>query len=117
MKRTSARSSCTVAAAAMFIAVFGPNAFADKKPTKEIDFTAVTPKASALFAPTGVVVKIVGAGIDKNGIITARATIVDSAGQPLDRLGVYTAGPVSMSFIAATIPAGQTQYVSSQVSG
>jgi OmcA/MtrC family decaheme c-type cytochrome len=61
---------------------------------------------------TGVVVKIQSAAIAKDGTITARATIVDSDGFPLDRLGVTTKGPVSMSFIAAYIPAGQTQYVS-----
>lgn len=96
----------------MFFVLLSPNAFADRKPTKEINYDAVTPKMAAIFGPVGVVVKIVSAGIDKNGAITARATITDSAGHPLDRLGVYTAGPVSMSFIAATIPAGQTQYVS-----
>ena len=61
---------------------------------------------------TGVVVKIQSAAIAKDGTITVRATIVDSDGIPLDRLGVATNGPVSMSFIAAYIPAGQTQYVS-----
>jgi OmcA/MtrC family decaheme c-type cytochrome len=61
---------------------------------------------------TGVVVKIQSAAIAKDGTITARATIVDSDGFPLDRLGVATKGPVSMSFIAAYIPAGQTQYMS-----
>jgi OmcA/MtrC family decaheme c-type cytochrome len=60
---------------------------------------------------TGVVVKIQSVGIAKDGTITARATIVDSDGFPLDRLGVATKGPVSLSFIAAYIPAGKTQYV------
>jgi OmcA/MtrC family decaheme c-type cytochrome len=61
---------------------------------------------------TGVVVKIQSAAIAKDGTITARATIVDGDGFPLDRLGVATKGPVSLSFIAAYIPAGKTQYVS-----
>ena len=52
-------------------------------------------------------VKIQSAAIAKDGTITVRATIVDSDGIPLDRLGVATKGPVSMSFIAAYIPAGQ----------
>src|SRR5579862_7295346 len=60
---------------------------------------------------TGVVVKIKSAAIAKDGTITARATIVDSNGNPLDRLGLATPGPVSLSFIAAYIPAGQSQYV------
>jgi OmcA/MtrC family decaheme c-type cytochrome len=61
---------------------------------------------------TGIVVKIQSAAIAKDGTITARATIVDADGFPLDRLGVTTKGPVSLSFIAARIPAGQTQYLS-----
>ena len=60
---------------------------------------------------TGVVVKINSAAIAKDGTITARATIVDSNGNALDRLGLATPGTVSMSFIAAYIPAGQSQYV------
>jgi len=59
-----------------------------------------------------VVVKIQSAAIAKDGTITVRATIVDSDGTPLDSLGLATNGPVSMSFIAAYIPAGQSQYVS-----
>ena len=47
----------------------------------------------------------------KHGTITVRATIVDSDAIPLDRLGVATNGPVTLRFIAAYIPAGQTQYV------
>jgi len=57
-------------------------------------------------------VKIQSAAIAKDGTITVRATIVDSDGNPLDRLGLTTPGPVSMSFIAARIPAGQSQYLS-----
>jgi hypothetical protein len=36
--------------------------------------------------------------------------VTDPTGSPLDRLGVDTPGTISMSFIAATIPQGQTQY-------
>ena len=82
----------------------------------KVDFTAtVNPRlngTTSSLGKTGVVVKIQSAAIAKDGTITVRATIVDSDGIPLDRLGVATPGPVSMSFIAAYIPAGQTQYVS-----
>jgi OmcA/MtrC family decaheme c-type cytochrome len=61
---------------------------------------------------TGVVVKIQSAAIAKDGTITARFTLVDSDGLPLDRLGVTSKGPVSLSLIAAYIPAGKTQYIS-----
>src|ERR1039458_8801082 len=86
---------------------------ADGQAKKAVDFAAtVNPMLSGTTSSlghTGVVVKIQSASIAKDGTITARATIVDTDGHPLDRLGVTTDGPVSMSFIAAYIPAGQTR--------
>lgn len=81
---------------------------------RTVDFSAPAPLNGSTNAlgRTGVVVKIQSAAIAKDGTITVRATIVDSDRIPLDRLGVATHGPVSMSFIAAYIPAGQSQYVS-----
>jgi len=64
------------------------------------------------FIRPGVIVKIVSAAIAKDGTITARVTITDPKGLPLDRDGITTPGAVSLSLIAAYIPAGQTQYVS-----
>src|ERR1035438_5530672 len=85
---------------------------ADQKPvTKKIDFGARLNGATNAAGHVGVTVKIQSASIAKDGTITARATIVDPDGNPLDRLGVATKGPVSMSFICSYIPAGQTQYV------
>ena len=88
----------------------------DHHPAKRpVDFTAVVAQlngSTTSLGKTGVVVKIQSAAIAKDGTITVRATIVDADGIPLDRLGVATKGPVSMSFIAAYIPAGQTQYFS-----
>jgi OmcA/MtrC family decaheme c-type cytochrome len=79
---------------------------------KPVDFHANINGTTNSLGKTGVTVKIQSAAIAKDGTITVRATIVDSNGIPLDRLGVATDGPVSMSFIADYIPAGQTQYVS-----
>src|ERR1039458_8918861 len=81
---------------------------------RPVDFAAPAQLngSTTSLGKTGVVVKIQSAAIAKDGTITARATIVDADGFPLDRLGVATKGPVSMSFIAAYIPAGQTQYFS-----
>jgi OmcA/MtrC family decaheme c-type cytochrome len=87
-------------------------AFAADRPAKRNGFTGKLNGPTTSLGRTGVVVKIKSASIAKDGTITARATITDADGNPLDRLGVATAGPVSMSFIAAYIPAGQTQYVS-----
>jgi OmcA/MtrC family decaheme c-type cytochrome len=66
----------------------------------------------ANYVRPGVVVKIKSAAIAKDGTITARFTITDPKGIPLDRDGIVTPGAVSVSFIATYIPAGQKQYVS-----
>ena len=82
------------------------------KPAVDFNVTARLNGSTSSLGKTGVVVKIQSASIGKDGTITARATIVDSNGIALDRLGVSTPGTVSMSFICAYILAGQSQYVS-----
>jgi OmcA/MtrC family decaheme c-type cytochrome len=82
------------------------------KPAVNFNANAMLNGVTSSLGHTGVVVKIQSAAIAKDGTITVRATIVDTDGLPLDRLGVSSNGKVSLSFIAATIPAGQTQYVS-----
>src|ERR1035441_9769741 len=81
---------------------------------RPVDFAAPAQLngGSSAIGKTGIVVKIQSAAIAKDGTITARATIVDSDGFPLDRLGVASKGTTALSFIAAYIPAGKTQYVS-----
>ncbi len=66
-----------------------------------MDFTAKLNGTTNSLGKTGVVPKIQSAAIAKDGTITVRVTIVDSNGLALDRLGVATVGPVSLSFIAA----------------
>jgi OmcA/MtrC family decaheme c-type cytochrome len=82
------------------------------KPAVKFYATSMLNGTTSSLGRTGVVVKIQSAAVAKDGTITARATIVDADGYPLDRLGVATKGPVSLSFIAAYIPAGQSQFVS-----
>jgi OmcA/MtrC family decaheme c-type cytochrome len=95
------------------LVVFVNSASADRRtPKKVVDFSAKINGTTSSLGHTGVVVKVRSAAIANDGTITVRATIVDSDGNPLDRLGVATPGPVSMSFICATIPAGQSQFVS-----
>src|ERR1035438_8157217 len=98
------------------VVLFNTASADDHHPAKRpVDFTAVVAQLNGSTTPlgkAGVVVKIQSAAIAKDGTISVRATIVDSDGFPLDRLGVASKGPVSMSFIAAYIPLGQTQYVS-----
>lgn len=68
--------------------------------------------AAVSFIRPGLVFKISDASIAQDGTITARVKVTDPQGLGLDRLGINTPGTISMSFIAATIPAGKTQYVS-----
>ena len=107
------RVALAIAVVLLPLVAFVNTASAERRPAKQPgDLTAKLNGPTSSLGKTGVVVKIQSAAIAKDGTITVRATIVDSDGIPLDRLGVATAGPVSMSFIAAYIPAGQTQYVS-----
>src|ERR1035437_8452065 len=96
------------------VVLFNAASAADHRVKRPVDFAApaqINGTISSL-GKTGVVVKIQSAAIAKDGTITVRATIVDSDGFPLDRLGVATKGTTALSFIAAYIPAGKTQYVS-----
>src|SRR5260370_9711451 len=63
------------------------------------------------FIRPGITVKIASAAIAKDGTITARVTLTDPKGLPLDMYGVTTPGSITVRFIAATIPAGQKQFV------
>ena len=58
----------------------------------------------------GIVVKVASAAIASDGTITARVTITDPKGVPLDKDGIATPGPVTLRFIAAYIAAGQKEY-------
>jgi OmcA/MtrC family decaheme c-type cytochrome len=62
------------------------------------------------FVRPGLVITILSATIAQDGTISTHFTLKDPQGLPLDRNGVNTPGSVSTSFIAATIPAGQSQY-------
>lgn len=82
-----------------------------KKPAVSFQQPKLNGPSSSL-GHTGVVAKIQSASVAKDGTITARVAIKDADGNSLDRLGKTTAGAVAISFIAAYIPAGKTQYVS-----
>src|SRR3954447_2719744 len=63
------------------------------------------------FVRPGLLIKITSAAIAQDGTITVNFSLTDPKGVPLERTGVQTPGPISVTFIAAHIPAGQTQYV------
>ena len=81
--------------------------------------TGFTPRDKAFYAEAnqinfvrpGLVIQIQGVDIAANGTVRARFKLTDPKGAPLDRDGITTPGNVSVSFVLAYIPKGQTQYV------
>ena len=82
--------------------------------------SAFTPHEKAYYADPsvvayvqpGLVITIASAKIGADGTISVDYKLTDPNGGPLDRGGVVTPGPVSLSFLTAYIPQGQEQYTS-----
>ena len=69
------------------------------------------------FVRPGLNISIVSASIASDGTISTDFKVTDvppkgTAPQPLDITGVNTPGPISVSFLIASIPKGQAQYIS-----
>lgn len=69
------------------------------------------------FVRPGLSINIVSAKIASDGTISVDFKVTDvppsgQPAQPLDITGVNTPGPISLSFLIASIPNGQAQYVS-----
>ena len=63
------------------------------------------------FVTPGLVITINSAKISSAGIISVTYTLDDPNGLALDATGASTPGVVSLAYVAAYIPKGQTQYV------
>jgi OmcA/MtrC family decaheme c-type cytochrome len=100
-----------VAAGLLAGAVVLPSAVKKTEFTKRDKAYYANPNVVAFVRP-GLVFKIVSAKIDTSGTISVDFKVSDPKGLGLDRLGIYTPGAVSTSFLAAYIPKGQTQFVS-----
>lgn len=109
MRRNAVRLFLVLALAAGTVALI--SAPQPNYPTKH-DKAFYLSDAQANFIRPGFTIKIQSASIANDGTITAQVSITDPANQPLDMAGIQSAGTVSMSFVAATIPAGKTQYTS-----
>jgi OmcA/MtrC family decaheme c-type cytochrome len=64
------------------------------------------------FVRPGLTIQVQSAAIASDGTITATYTLSDPSGLPLDAAGATTPGAISLSFLGASIPQGQEQYVS-----
>jgi len=72
--------------------------------------TVLQPADIADLVRPGLTLNIVSATLNSKNQMVVHFTIQDSAGLPLDRLGVDTPGTVSTSFLIAYIPNGQSKY-------
>src|SRR4051794_17920576 len=64
------------------------------------------------FVRPGLTISIVSTKIASDGTISVNYKLVDPKGLPLDLTGVQTPGAISVSFIMAYIPKGETQFYS-----
>ena len=81
-------------------------------PYRPTDKAFYADQAQVNFVRPGLVIKIVGATVANDGTVTATVTLADPKGAPLDRLGVYSPGNISVSFLLAYIPQGWTSWYS-----
>lgn len=79
--------------------------------TGQLKASHLDPNMVSYIRP-GIKVKVVSAAAGQDGVITARVTVTDPKGVPLDKDGINSPGTISLRFIAAYIPAGKSQYVS-----
>ena len=62
------------------------------------------------FVNPGLNITVNAASINSSGTISVTYTLTSTSGQPLDAAGATTPGAVSLSFIAAVLPAGSGDY-------
>ena len=67
-------------------------------------------EATVNFVRPGLTLKVVSATIAQDGTISVDYKVADPDGLPLDPAGITTPGAVSVSFLCAYIPKGQTQF-------
>src|ERR1039457_6261123 len=67
-------------------------------------------EATVDFVRPGLTLTIVSAAIAPDGTISVDYKVADPKGLPLDPAGITTPGAVSVSFLCAYIPKGQTQF-------
>jgi len=60
------------------------------------------------FVNPGLTITVNSAQISSKGVITVTYTLTDPNGLPLDSAGVDTPGTISLSYVAAVLPNGQT---------
>jgi OmcA/MtrC family decaheme c-type cytochrome len=82
-----------------------------KAPYGPHDKAAYTSPVIIDFLRPGLTITVNSASMASDGTITAVFTVADPAGLNLDVAGVYTPGPITLSYISAYIPNNGSQYV------
>src|ERR1017187_4637684 len=84
---------------------------AQKKTTfTPFDKAYYAPQATVDFVRPGLTLTVVSANIAQDGTISVDYKVTDPMGLPLDPAGITTPGTISVSFLCAYIPKGQTQF-------
>jgi OmcA/MtrC family decaheme c-type cytochrome len=107
MSKPGVKTAAGLVSVALTIILSG----AVKRPFTRHEKAAYADPNLVAFVRPGLTIKITSAAIAQDGTITVAFSLTDPQGLSLDRTGVTTPGAISLSFIAAHIPAGQTQYV------
>jgi len=84
----------------------------DSKSSSQKTKAAFLSEAEISFIRPGLVLSILGATIDPDGTVRYQFRITDPRGVPLDREGIVTPGPVSVSSVLSYIPRGEGMYTS-----
>ena len=75
------------------------------------DRAAYATQAIIDFLRPGLKIQIESAAVANDGTISVTYFVSDPVGLPLDIPGVYTPGPLNVSYVAAWLPADKDQYV------
>lgn len=109
----SSRSILKLALALTVLLLAAVSLSADlKKPFLPTEKAYYADEARLNFVRPGLVIKVTKVEIAADGTTKAWVKFTDPMGAPLDRTGVMTPGPITVSFLSAYIPADQPQYVS-----
>src|SRR5215831_14040238 len=92
------------------VAIAAVTADSGKFQWKATDKAYYLDAATIDFVRPGLVLKVTSATVaNSDGTMTARVSITDPKGLPLDKDGVFTPGPVSISCAMAVLPPDDTQ--------
>jgi OmcA/MtrC family decaheme c-type cytochrome len=109
MKRIHLHWKIVARAAAVFMLAITLSS-ATRNPYTRREKAFFADAATVQFVRPGLIVTVNSANIAGDGTITTVYTLTDPNGLPLDAAGITTPGTMSISYIAAVLPANQEDY-------